>query len=1529
MALLVTGCGLLGATGVVCGVVWLRSQAGQQWLCARLEAVIQGQVPGGSVHLGGLESDLWRVLELHEFTIQNVHGEPVLGLGVVRVQLEPWALLTLSEPSLHLESVHLDGAQIVLRQGAGGELELDELLGLEPASGPTEPWGGLPLPLRADELRLSEVVFTYADAEGIAATGALTDLRLEVSGDGRTVWARKLKAQARVDEPSVGPLRMSGAMGFVEGDLVIDSLDLQTANSKLGANGRVAELESSPILAMTLTADPLASADLVPHLEDVAPTEDLQVSASLNGPLEALRLSGQISGAQLGQANLRGGADLLSTPIAWSGEVETAGLVPSAVIPALTEEVVLRGRYQVLGSGSAWPDDVEVELKVDAGPQVLWGEVVDGLVVRGQMDDGILTLLPGTEAKHPLGAVTVNGVVDLIESQAAVHAEVSVDDLGGLAAYDVEGLRGRARFEGQLTAAWAEDTPTVRVDGDVGLARLTHAESGVSVERVSGPLQLTQTGDGLDLRVGVTAQGASVDGLTVARISGPVALSDRNGRLDLSARLTAEDVVGEGLRLAEAEVVARGGGSVGAEQIDVEVAIRDVRLEEDALILTTIDGTFDVRRVRGEPQVVGQVELGPLSIGSTGYQLDGGPVALSWSASDMSAAVHLTRSAEPFLDVRLASDDGGQGFEVTELGLYPEPGRGLALQSPARFQLVDGGVQGVAVDLAGPSGLVRLEGGLSASDVSQTRFAVDLTGLNLAHLGDLMRDFGLDPDGQLSGLAGQVRLRLDLRPEDEELLLVGSGRVKGLSLAERVEEVDLGLRIGGTNRRPELQLAALQGETLLGRLELEIPLAEDPSAGPLACDGDLGLRFFVPPMDSKTLQRSLPGLRELPEGRFGGDLRLWGPACDPDLYVVTSARGAVGAQGEILRLDARFDRHNDEIHFESSVEEGLASRMTAVGVVHTQVGALLPRLLAGDPDPGLQAWQTWVDTIELAVVPRGLELDRVVRFIGVDADVEGDVGGGLFLVGDPEHPTVTGGLLVMGGRIGSVPIERATFTLLPGDEAYQIEAVAGFASGGGLELHGNMPDLFVLRGEAGPAEYDGLALQIEGEGVPMALLSGLMPRVADPSGMLKVRGSIAAGDGTTPSVDVDLQLADAAWTLRDLGVRYEGVELDMRVRQDSIQIDHFEMRSRPLWALAQSRVGHLTGRARLALSGEGQRRIAGTVTMDTFWFQHTQDIQLALSGQLFLAGLWPELDIRGGLELAEGRLVMEEDTFTDASDLLVDPIITLNRGDVQRRRRREVVRPLWHGFEVDVALDLQRHLRLLVDMPTQDSYGKQLAGLSTIRLDAEVDSPEFKLRLSEGAPSLDGVLTIERGTARIMGAAFTLDDGQVTFLGRDIHDPILDLRAVRNTGRYGDVGVHITGSVSGMGFAFESDEYPDNNDILSLLLFGKPVSELSGGEGEAGAQLLSAALASVTGKVRRAVGVSFMGQLEIEAGAVRLGVPLSDRLFLTYEVDTNAEDDENINQLLFEWLIRRSMYAEFVTGDRGDSSADLFWRWRF
>jgi autotransporter translocation and assembly factor TamB len=152
---------------------------------------------------------------------------------------------------------------------------------------------------------------------------------------------------------------------------------------------------------------------------------------------------------------------------------------------------------------------------------------------------------------------------------------------------------------------------------------------------------------------------------------------------------------------------------------------------------------------------------------------------------------------------------------------------------------------------------------------------------------------------------------------------------------------------------------------------------------------------------------------------------------------------------------------------------------------------------------------------------------------------------------------------------------------------------------------------------------------------------------------------------------------------------------------------------------------------------------------------------------------------------------------------------------------------------------------------------------------------------------------------------------------------------VHTTSRYGDVNVTISGSAEDPEVALSADEY-DDTDILFLLLFGKPASEMSEGESGAGSLLLTTAVASLSGQVSRAVGGTLIDEFDWDPeSGVRVGKALSEKLFIAYDRNTNPEDDENINQITLEWIITRRMYAQFMTGDMAQSSADLYWRWLF
>jgi translocation and assembly module TamB len=208
---------------------------------------------------------------------------------------------------------------------------------------------------------------------------------------------------------------------------------------------------------------------------------------------------------------------------------------------------------------------------------------------------------------------------------------------------------------------------------------------------------------------------------------------------------------------------------------------------------------------------------------------------------------------------------------------------------------------------------------------------------------------------------------------------------------------------------------------------------------------------------------------------------------------------------------------------------------------------------------------------------------------------------------------------------------------------------------------------------------------------------------------------------------------------------------------------------------------------------------------------------------------------------------------------------------------------------------------------------------------------ELHIEQNDGVLSVVGDLETIRGEATALGKRFGINEGTVTFTGENFTNPQLDLEASHQVGQYGSVDISIGGDVDHTNMDLSSPEFPDQTDVMSMLLFGKPTSAMSETEGESGAGLLSAAMASMSGKAAKATGAAFLQNVQIDpgSGSVKVGFPLTDKVYLSIERVKPDTDTDNMTQAAVEWILSRSTYGELVTGDRGKSSGDLYWRWRF
>jgi translocation and assembly module TamB len=204
-----------------------------------------------------------------------------------------------------------------------------------------------------------------------------------------------------------------------------------------------------------------------------------------------------------------------------------------------------------------------------------------------------------------------------------------------------------------------------------------------------------------------------------------------------------------------------------------------------------------------------------------------------------------------------------------------------------------------------------------------------------------------------------------------------------------------------------------------------------------------------------------------------------------------------------------------------------------------------------------------------------------------------------------------------------------------------------------------------------------------------------------------------------------------------------------------------------------------------------------------------------------------------------------------------------------------------------------------------DTEGGNRIDVRGLGLDSEW-SADIKLRGTVDAPAITGTADLVRGTYSFAGKRFQLTRGRIAFNGNSPPDPQLDVQAeVVDTGLTARVA--ITGTASHPDIAFTSVPAMPEEELLSRLLFGSSITDISPAE----AIQLGAALASLQG------GGSGMDPVNKLRSAIGL-----DRLRIVGANEATGQE----TSIAAGMYISRRLYAEIITDGRGYSATQLEYR---
>src|SRR6185437_9248421 len=232
------------------------------------------------------------------------------------------------------------------------------------------------------------------------------------------------------------------------------------------------------------------------------------------------------------------------------------------------------------------------------------------------------------------------------------------------------------------------------------------------------------------------------------------------------------------------------------------------------------------------------------------------------------------------------------------------------------------------------------------------------------------------------------------------------------------------------------------------------------------------------------------------------------------------------------------------------------------------------------------------------------------------------------------------------------------------------------------------------------------------------------------------------------------------------------------------------------------------------------------------------------------------------------------------------------------------------------ALSIDMRVRL-----RRDIWVKQENGTAELTGDVRVKKD------GAGPLRLIGDVETVRGWLSVMGKEFKVTQAKVTFTGGVPIDPGLDITADYKAQQY-LVHVIVGGTANQPTLSFKSEPELEQADILSVLLFGKPTDQLSGGErtdlkSRASEVATGFAASQVAQQVSQALGLEEMGiELRQTGSGVGVGSYLGQNTYASFSQDFSQQGGQRVD---LEHYLTRHLEVDTDTTSRGDRGADIIW----
>ena len=535
-------------------------------------------------------------------------------------------------------------------------------------------------------------------------------------------------------------------------------------------------------------------------------------------------------------------------------------------------------------------------------------------------------------------------------------------------------------------------------------------------------------------------------------------------------------------------------------------------------------------------------------------------------------------------------------------------------------------------------------------------------------------------------------------------------------------------------------------------------------------------------------------------------------------------------------------------------------------------------------------------TGSLSVRARNVDVAEVEKLLLVNRGLHGRLTADATITGHISAPAVDAHVEVRNGAFQNYKYESLVADVDYAGGRITLDAMLQQSPGVAITAKGVVPRTLFERtkGEhVAATPEDTIDLRIQTSALDLGLIQGFTTAVTNVSGGLQADIRIQ-GSGYDPHLSGFAEIRDGAFAVPRLGTSYSGLDTRIDLEEDLIRIRRFEILDENGEQLGVS--------GQLAVHSGQLGSVDIALDSQNFEIIDNELGDIGIGSALRITGELARPRLEGDVRIAAGRLEVDR-----ILQLFYDPYSVEELPDVQSAERsaqaagsaREatdraltragqgVTAPedltravdekgaaptggVFENVELDVRVRIPDNLvlrgrRLRPGGPTRAAIGDinvTVGGDITVR------------KRAGGRPTYNGTITTVRGQYQFQGRQFELArGGTLRFTGEEELNPILDVTATRQIPDTGvEARVRVTGSVMQPELQLSSRPPLDESDILSLIVFNRPINELGTGERTS---LAATAGGIATGFIATPLGESIGRALDLDL----------------FEINTRAEGD--------------------------------------